>query len=200
MSKSWRSGCAAATVAAAALATACGPASIPPAFQEQAVQESEYRIAPADELEIRVWKNPELSILGPVLPDGTISVPLAGVVTAKDLTAGELEDVIASRLTDYITAPEVSVVVRQVNSKRVSVIGEVQRSGSQSLAVNARVMDALAAAGGFTPYANKRKIKVIRYTPEGEVSFRFSYPAFNGGGAPGTNVLLQPGDVIVVPD
>lgn len=199
MKSSWRSGSAAAAVAVM-LVTACGPSKIPPAFEEQTVEETEYHIAPADELEIRVWKNPELSILGPVLPDGTITVPLAGTVGAKGLTSGQLEDVIASRLTDYITAPEVSVVVRQVNSKRVSVIGEVLRSGPQSLAANARVMDALAGAGGFTAYANKRKIKVIRYTPEGEVSFRFSYPAFNGGGAPGTNVLLQPGDVIVVPD
>jgi polysaccharide biosynthesis/export protein len=199
MATSVRFGCVG-WAAAAMIFAACGPPKIPAAFSEQTVEQSEYRIAPADELEIRVWKNPELSIQAPVLPDGTISVPLAGIVNAKALTAAELEDVIAQRLSDYITAPEVSVMVRQVNSTRVSVIGEVNRSGPQSLAVNARVMDALANAGGFTPYANKRKIQVIRYAPEGEVSFRFSYPAYNSGRAPGTNVLLQPGDVIVVPD
>ena len=191
-----RYGCA---LALAALC-GCGAPVVPAEFQEQTVEQAEYRLAPADELEIRVWKNPELSILAPVLPDGTVSVPLAGIVNAKGLSAAELEDVIAQRLGDYITAPEVSVVVRQVNSTRVSVIGEVNRSGPQSLAINSRVMDALSNAGGFTTFANKKKVKVIRYTPQGEVSFRFNYDAFNSGRAPGTNVLLKPGDVVVVPD
>ena len=77
---------------------------------------------------MRVWKNPELSVEAPVLPDGTLTVPLAGTVSARGLTAAELEDLLAGKLAEYITAPEVSVIVLQVNSKRVSVLGEVQRA------------------------------------------------------------------------
>lgn len=199
MSVSRRLG-AAAIAAACAGFTGCGSAKIPPAFEEQTVQETAFRIAPSDVLEVRVWKNPELTIQAPVLPDGTISVPLAGVVAARGLTTGELEDAISERLSEYITAPEVSVVVAQVNSKRVSVIGEVNRSGPQDLGINTRIVDALSTAGGFTSYANRRSVKLIRRTPEGEQEFRFNYNRYQSGRAPGTNVLLQPGDVIVVSD
>jgi polysaccharide export outer membrane protein len=191
----------AACAALLAAAAACGPQPVPPAFQEQTVEETEYRIAPADLLTVRVWKNPELSVDAvPVLPDGTFTVPLAGTVSGKGLTSAELEDVLSERLSEYIAAPEVSVIVTQVNSKRVSVVGEVNRNGPQMLAVNSRVVDAIAAAGGFTTYANRRKVKIIRQTPEGEVAFRFNYNAYQSGNAPGTNVRLQPGDIVVVPD
>lgn len=191
----------AAWLAAAVIAAACSPQPVPPAFQEQTVEETEYRIAPADLLTVRVWRNPELSVDSvPVLPDGTFTVPLAGTVSGKGLTSAELEDVLSERLSEYISAPEVSVIVSQVNSKRVSVVGEVNRNGPQMLAVNSRVVDAIAAAGGFTTYANRRHVKIIRQTPEGEVEFRFNYNAFEAGRAPGTNVRLQPGDIVVVPD
>jgi polysaccharide biosynthesis/export protein len=186
--------------AAAGLLAACGASPVPPAFQDDAVAQSEYRIAPADVLTVRVWKNPELSLEAPVLPDGTFNVPLAGTVTAKGLTATELEDVIAQRLADYITAPEVSVIVTQVNSNRVAVVGEVNHNGPQNISVNARIVDAIAQAGGFTTFANRKKVKLIRRTPEGEIEFHFNYDAYESGHGPGTNVRLQPGDVIVVPD
>jgi len=195
-----RAACAA-LLGALAVAAACSPQPVPPEFQEQAVDETEYRIAPADLLTVRVWKNPELSVDAvPVLPDGTFTVPLAGTVSGKGLTTAELEDVISERLSEYISAPEVSVIVSQVNSKRVSVVGEVNRNGPQMLAINARVVDAIAAAGGFTTYANRRKVMIIRQTPEGEIEYRFNYNAFEAGRAPGTNVRLQPGDILVVPD
>jgi polysaccharide export outer membrane protein len=191
----------AALLAAAAVVSACAPQPVPPAFQEQTVEETEYRIAPADLLTVRVWKNPELSVdAAPVLPDGTYTVPLAGTVSAKGLTAAELEDIIAERLAEYIAAPDVSVIVAQVNSKRVSVVGEVNRNGPQTLSINARVVDAIAGAGGFTTFANRRKVKVIRSTPEGEIEFRFNYKAYEAGNAPGTNVRLQSGDIVVVSD
>src|SRR5512134_4102791 len=102
----------AALLAAALIAAACGPQPIPPAFQEQTVEETEYRIAPADLLTVRVWKNPELSVDAvPVLPDGTFTVPLAGTVSGKGLTSAELEDVLSERLSEYISAPEVSIIV-----------------------------------------------------------------------------------------
>jgi polysaccharide export outer membrane protein len=180
---------------------ACAPGPVPPAFQEATVDEVAYRIAPADLLSVRVWKNPELSVENaPVLPDGTYTVPLAGAVTAKGLTTSELEDVIAERLAAFITAPEVTVIVAQVNSKRVSVVGAVPRNGPQTLSVNSRIVDAIAAAGGFTPFANRKKIKIIRNTPDGMAQYLFNYDAYQSGRAPETNVRLQPGDVVVVPD
>jgi polysaccharide export outer membrane protein len=169
-------------------------------FQDEAIEQSEYRIAASDELAVRVWKNPELSVEGPVLPDGTFSVPLAGSVSAEGLTTDELEDLVAGKLDEYIAAPEVSVTVMKVNSKRVSVLGEVVRSGPQNVSVDTRVVDAIAMAGGFTPYANRGKVKVIRRNGGDEVEFRFDYDAFEAGRAPGTNVRLQPGDTVLVSD
>jgi polysaccharide export outer membrane protein len=186
----------------------CAPAPPPPAFQDQAVEETEFRIAPSDVLVVRVWKSPEMSAEAPVLPDGTVTVPLAGAVPAQGLTTVELEDAIAERLTDYITAPEVSVIVREVNSKRVTVVGEVARPGNVNIGVNTRVVEALSSAGGFSAFANRARVKVIRRTEQGEVEYRFNYDAYVGDGwygllgvnAQGTNVRLQPGDVVVVPD
>jgi polysaccharide export outer membrane protein len=184
----------------AAAWSACAPSPVPPAFQDDAVPEGEYRIAPADRLVVRVWKQPELSVECPVLPDGAITVPLAGTISATGLTTAELEDAISARLSEYVTAPAVSVIVQEVNSKRVSVIGEVNRNGMQTVAVDARIMDALSQAGGFTNFANRKKIKIIRRSSEGELEFRFDYDAYKAGRAPGTNVRLKPGDTIVVPD
>lgn len=182
-------------------AMACaGPGPLPSEFTETHLDEVDYRIAPADIVSIRVWKNPELSVEAPILPDGTITVPLVGQVRAKGLTAGEMEDLIAAELEEFVTAPEVSVIVKQVNSLRASVVGEVSRPGPVGLTTDLRVMDALAVVGGFSPFANKRKVRVIRPVGEGEVEFVFDYEAFISGKAPGRNVRLQHGDVIVVPD
>lgn len=180
--------------------TGCAPPPVPAAFEDAAIEESEYRIAASDRLEVRVWKNPELSVAGPVLPDGLFSVPLVGSVSAKGLTTDELEDLIAQGLDEFIAAPEVSVVVTEVNSKRVSVVGEVARSGPQNLSVDTRIVDAISMAGGFTPFANRRKVKVIRRVSDKEIEFRFDYDAFEAGRAPGTNIRLQPGDTVLVPD
>jgi polysaccharide export outer membrane protein len=127
-------------------------------------------------------------------------VPLVGSVSAKGLTTNELEDVVAHGLEEFIAAPEVSVVVLQVNSKRVSVVGEVLRSGPQNVSLDTRVVDAISAAGGFTAFANRRKVKVIRRGAGEELEFRFDYDAFEAGRAPGTNVRLLPGDTVLVPD
>ena len=184
----------------ALVAVACAPGPLPNEFTETHVDLAEYRIAPADIVAIRVWKNVELSVEGPILPDETITVPLVGQVRGKGLTAGEMEDLIAAELEEYVSAPEVSVIVKQVNSRHVAVLGEVKRPGPVGLAQDLRVMDALASAGGFSAFANKRKVRVIRPVGEGEVDFVFNYEAFIAGKHPGRNVRLQAGDVIVVPD
>ena len=190
-----------ALLGAMALTLACATPEVPQAFTDEAFVEAEYRIASADILQVRVWKNPELSVTAPVLPDGHLTVPLVGQVLVRDLTTSECEDLIAAELAEFVAAPEVSVIVEQVNGKRVSVIGEVTRPGAQALSLNMRIVDALSLSGGFTPFADQRRVRLIRTVEgAGEQQFRFDFKAYAAGKAPDTNVLLLPGDVVVVPD
>lgn len=182
------------------LALGCATAPVPAEFRDEAIKAEVFRIGSADMLNVRVWKNPELSVEAPVLPDGTVSVPLAGAVHAQGLTTGELEDVVAQKLGEYITAPEVTVTVAQVNSHRVSMVGEVAKPGLLEIGTDTRVVDAISSASGFTVYANRSKVKVIRRLEGREVSYVFNYDRFVRGRAPGTNVRLQPGDVVIVSD
>jgi polysaccharide export outer membrane protein len=183
-----------------AVALACATGPVPAEFQDEAIKAEVFRIQAADILTIRVWKNPELSVEAPVLPDGTLSVPLAGAIPAAGLTTEELEDVLAAKYEEYIAAPAVSVTVAQVNSQRVSVVGEVARQGWVNLYTDTRVVEALSTAGGFTPFANRRKVKIIRRLEGREVEYTFNYEAFISGDAPGTNVRVQPADVVIVSD
>lgn len=179
---------------------ACATTPVPPEFLDEAIKQGVFRIQPADVLQIRVWRNPELSLEAPVLPDGTISLPLADVVTAAGLTTEELEEVLTERYEEYITAPEVSVTVAHVNSQRVSMVGEVARQGWVQLDTETRIVDAISMAGGFTAFANRRKVKIMRHVDGRDVHYTFNYDAYVRGDAPGTNVRLQPGDVVYVSD
>jgi polysaccharide export outer membrane protein len=162
---------------------------------------AEYVIGAADVLRIQVWKQPDLSLDVPVRPDGKITVPLANDVQAAGLTTNEVRDVIAKGLVDYIAAPEVSVIVREVRSKMVQVVGEVIRPQAVPLVMDMRAIDAIAVAGGFTPYADKSDVRILRPNPDGSVlEYRFNYNAFLRGKHPESNQRLQAGDTIVVPD
>jgi len=176
------------------------PPTMPP--DTDVTQREDYVIGPSDILGIRVWKNPELSVEQvPVRPDGKISTPLAGEVQAAGLTSKQLEDVLAKALTVYVTAPHVTVIVLKMDSRHVSVEGQVQRPGLIPLESDMRVVDAITMAGGFTPFANKKRIKVLRREPDGSVAtYGFNYDAFVAGKAPGSNGLLQPNDTVVIPD
>ncbi len=177
------------------------PLPTPPVEDQTAAAREDYRIGPADVLGIRVWRNPELSIDVPVRPDGRISVPLLGDIEAAGTTTAELRDVIAEQLAEYITAPDVTVIVVGINSKRVHLVGELVRPAALPLTVEMRVLDAIATVGGFTPFANKRKIRILRRQDDGSViEYRFNYNSFLRGNEPGSNIRLQPGDTIVVPD
>ncbi len=160
-----------------------------------------YRIGSTDILQISVWRNPELSLQEVVVrPDGKISFPLLDDVQAAGLTPGELKEILTARLSEYITAPTVTVVVRQINSKVVYVIGEVNRQGTFPLVVHMRVIDALAVAGGFGPFANRSRVTIIRHrNGAGPIEFRFDYGAFVSGKDLEQNLLLLPGDNIIVP-
>jgi len=178
-----------------------GPKPLPPAFAEPIEQPKEYVIGASDQLKVSVWKNPELSVDGvPVRPDGKISLPLVGDVEAAGKTAEELEEIIVATLEEYVSNPNVAVVVTVINSYRAFVLGEVGAAGPVVLSSRLRVLDAISARGGFSAFADKRHVKIIRKTPEGEAQYIFDYKAYIKGKAPESNVVLQAGDTIIVPD
>jgi polysaccharide export outer membrane protein len=184
---------------ALAAAMGCAGGGMPHPPEAPLMEKADYVIGAGDKLTIRVWKNPELSVIVPVRPDGKISVPLLDDVQAEGFTAIELKEVITRDLSEYVTNPDVTVVVETI-SKRVFVLGEVAHQGPIFLANDTRVTDAISSAGGFGTFANKDQVKVIRRSENGEVEYRFNYDAYVAGKAPGTNLLLLPGDTIVVPD
>lgn len=185
----------------ALMATACRstPSQLPP---ERVVGEVDpYEIGVPDLLMIHVWKQPEISGDVVVRPDGKISLPLLQDVQAEGLTPEQLRDVLAERLAEYIVAPQVNVAVREMRSNTASVVGGgVARSGVVPLMRNTRVLDAIASMGGFTPFAKKGEILVLRETEAGQIEYRFDYDAFIAGKSPDSNMVLDPGDTIVVPD
>jgi polysaccharide export outer membrane protein len=158
-----------------------------------------YVIGPSDVLRVQVWRSPELSADVPVRPDGRISLPLLEDVHVAGLTTGELREKLAEEFSEYVSAPDVSVIVAQVNSKRVHVVGEVNRPGPLPLVTEMRVLDAISLVGGFSPFANKRKVRILRPAEGGAVDeYRFNYSSFLSGNDPETNLILRPGDTIVV--
>jgi polysaccharide export outer membrane protein len=160
-----------------------------------------YMVGASDVLRISVWKNPELSVDVPVRADGKISMPLLDDVQAEGLTSLELKEVVTRELEEYIAAPDVTVVVLQMNSRFVSVMGAVARTMRIPLTSELRVLEAIALAGGFTAFADKSNVRIVRPGDDGaEVEYRFDYGSYIKGKAPGTNIVLRPGDMVIVPD
>lgn len=188
--------------AIAAITLACGRAVQPPPPEPAGGEKAPYVIGPSDVLQVTVWKNPELSLQQvPVRPDGRISTPLANDVQAAGLTTDQLKQVLTEKLGEYVTAPEVTVVVLQVNSRRVYVLGEVLRPGPVPLATDTRVLDAVSSAGGFSTFADRNRVKIIRRGENGVVTeYRFSYSDFVEGTTDTANMLLENGDTVVVSD
>ena len=125
----------------------------------------EYRIGPEDVLQITVWQNAELSRVLPVRPDGKISLPLVNDVQAAGLTPMQLRDALKQKLAEYAPAAEVSVIVGEVQSFNVSLIGKVQRANRYKLKTPTTVLDLLALAGGFSDFADPDRIVVLRPEP-----------------------------------
>lgn len=177
------------------------PAPPPPPEARVAGEVEDYVIGVPDQLQLTVWQHPDFSGSALVRRDGKISVPLMGDIQAEGLTPEQLAENIRVALSDYISTPRVDVAVMEMNSQVASVIGGgVLRSGIVPLQHNTRVLDALASMGGLTPFAKKRRIRILRDTPEGQVEYNFDYTAFINGQAPASNILLVPGDTIIVPD
>jgi polysaccharide biosynthesis/export protein len=152
-----------------------------------------------DVLAINVWKEPDISRSIPVRSDGKISLPLVGEVQAAGLTPLKLEKDIAEKLKSFISEPEVTVMVQQVNSQKFNILGQVNKPGSYVIANSPTVLDALALAGGFRDFAKKKSIYVLRHGASGEVRLAFNYKEVSQGKHMEQNVKLQPGDTIIVP-
>jgi polysaccharide export outer membrane protein len=151
-----------------------------------------------DILSINVWKEPDLSRSIQVRSDGQISLPLMGEVQAAGRTPLQLEQQITAKLRDYITKPEVTVMVEQINSKKFNILGQVTKPGSYSIALAPTVVDAIALAGGTRDFAKQRSIYILRQTPNGsQTRIAFNYKDFLKGNR--QNVKLEPHDTVVVP-
>lgn len=158
-----------------------------------------YKIGPQDMLRIDVWKEPDISRTIPVRPDGKVSLPLLNDVQAAGLTSMELAGVIREGLTKYITNPQVTVTVTEINSRRVYCTGEVLKPGALSLLPNMTALQAISSCGGFTQFARIKGIYILRVENGKQVQHPFNYKDVVKGKKPEDNILLQPGDVIVVP-
>jgi polysaccharide biosynthesis/export protein len=152
-----------------------------------------------DVLAINVWKEPDISRSIPVRSDGKISLPLVGEVQAAGQTPLALEKDIAAKLKNYISEPEVTVMVQQVNSQKFNILGQVVRPGAYVIANSPTVLDAIALAGGFRDFAKQKSIYVLRQGPTGETRLPFNYKDVVQGKNMSQNVPLQPRDTIIVP-
>jgi polysaccharide export outer membrane protein len=191
----------AAWAALAAVSVACAARQLSPPPPDPTEQEREYRIGVTDVLRITTWREENLTVDVPVRTDGNISVPLLDDVRAEGLTPQELKEVLTRELAEYITAPDVTVTVLQMNSRFVSVLGGVRAEGRVPLSRDLRVLEAIASVGGFDTFAQKSDVRIIRRNHDGtEAEYRFDYDAYVKGKAPGTNILLQNGDTIIVPE
>lgn len=158
-----------------------------------------YRIGGGDVLSISVWQNEDLTRVVQVLPDGNISFPLIGHLQVQDLTVAELTKTLKEKIAPFAPEPEISVEVQKVNSLMVYVIGKVNRPDRFMLNGNVNVLQALAMAGGLTPFAKREEIKVLREEQSGTKVFQFDYDAVTEENALVQNIQLQRGDIIVVP-
>lgn len=183
----------------AALAASLSIVPLHGALAQAPVEPDEYRIGPADVLRISVWNEPELSGTVPVRPDGMISLPLLNDVRAAGRTPLALREHLIEQLGYYMPAPEVSVVVEEVRSYTVSVLGQVNEPGRYELHSHATVLEVIAEAGGFTEFASPSRIVILRNENGVKRRINFNYnQVVSRRGSPEANIVLKPGDVVVV--
>jgi polysaccharide export outer membrane protein len=157
-----------------------------------------FRIGPEDVLDVQVWKNEELSRVVPVRPDGMISLPLVNDIRASGLTAVELRQAITQRLSEFVPSPEVSVMVREVHSVKVAVLGAVRMPGHYEVKSAATVLELIARAQGLTEFADRGRIVVLRQNGGQTTRIPFNYRQV-AEGSEQDNFYVRPGDIIVVP-
>jgi polysaccharide export outer membrane protein len=163
-----------------------------------AASSADYVIGADDTLHISVWKEPDLTATLPVRPDGKISLPLLNDVPAAGLTPLQLSASITEKLKKYIADPRVTVVVTAMNSRRIFVTGEVAHTGAMPLLPNMTMLQVLSSAG-FTQFANVKNIYLLRTENGKQVKLPFNYKQVVKGNHPEQNIMLKPGDTVVVP-
>ncbi len=179
-------------------ATAAASPAQPPASSGNKPGNDTFVIGNDDVLAINVWKEADLSRSIQVRSDGKISLPLLGEVQAAGRTPLQLEEDIATKLRDFLTKPEVTVMVEQINSKKFNILGQVTKPGSYSLALAPTIVDAIALAGGPKDFAKQKSIYILRQNPSGgQTRIVFNYKDFLKGKI--QNVELEPHDTVVVP-
>jgi polysaccharide biosynthesis/export protein len=162
------------------------------------VEADAFRIGPEDVLDVQVWKNAELSRIVPVRPDGMISLPLVNDIQASGLTPTDLRQQITQRLSEFVPSPEVSVIVREVHSVKVAVLGAVRMPGHYEVKSPATVLEMIARAQGLTEFADRGRIVVLRQNGTTATRIPFNYRKV-AEGSEQDNFSVRPGDIIVVP-
>ncbi|MGB5160097.1 MAG: polysaccharide biosynthesis/export family protein [Thermoanaerobaculia bacterium] len=162
-------------------------------------QSSNYVIGVSDVLTLSVWREDQLQVTVPVRPDGRIVVPLLGEIEVVGRTPMEVQADLTKGYEEFVTAPAVSLVVTEINSRKVYVLGEVKEPGVFDILRPIKLLQVLAMAGGFTDFAKKDEVVVIREGTQGDLRFEFSVKAITTGRSPEDNILLFPGDTIYVP-
>ncbi|WP_291327878.1 polysaccharide biosynthesis/export family protein [Desulfovibrio sp. UCD-KL4C] len=166
----------------------------------QIISKSGYRLGPEDIIEISVWGDKELVREVVVRPDGGVSFPLAGDLKAGGLTVDELRQEIEKHIVEYVPNAPVTVILRKVESPKVYVMGKVNNPKVLVLGQKLSVVQALAMSGGLSPFAASGSIKVVSRLPDGtQKSVNFDYDEFADGSNLAQNVLLKPGDTVIVP-
>lgn len=173
------------------------PTTTPPV--EEVPPPQDYELGAEDNIEVQVWKNPDLSRTVIVRPDGKISLPLIGDVQAAGLTAAQLTESVTEKLKAYYKEPaQVTVIVHQVNSYTVYMLGEIRSQGKQVFRSGTTFLQAISLAGGFTPFASPNKIVLRRRGSDGrEITLPIRYKDVLAGTQ--ANIILKPGDTIIVP-
>lgn len=160
-----------------------------------------YRVRPGDLLEISIWKEPDMRRETLVLPDGTISYPLAGHTRVVGLTPSEIERLLSKRLVKYFKNPFISVIVKKTTGNQIYVLGQVHNPGAFTIVQPTDVMQALSLAGGLSEFADKGDIMVLRRLENGEQKvIPFKYSSVQRGKNLSTNVMLISGDTVIVPE
>ena len=158
-----------------------------------------YLLNPGDELSISVWKDEALNRRVLVLPDGKISFPLVGFLDTKGKTASKVQELVAEKLTKFISNPVVTIAVTNVNGNRIFVIGKVRTPGQYPVSGPVDVMQALSLAGGLNSFAAGDDIRILRRSGKAQQAIRFEYSSVSKGSDLDSNIILKSGDAVVVP-
>jgi len=175
------------------------PAGAPQATARTAEAMAEYIIGPEDVLQVNVWREPELAARVQVRPDGKIDLPLVNDIQASGLTTRQLREAITAGIRRFVPEPNVTVMVVELRSQTVSIVGAVAKPGIYALGGPTTLMELVAKAGGFQDFAKVKEIQIVRQVSDRAWRFFFNYKNYTSGRDFAQNIVLQNGDVVIVP-